>query len=132
MKSKLLMLLMISVMLVSCKKDEEETPQKQTTAEITVLSATNEAVDGVSVYAYKENTWTIIGDNPVFSDKTVATDASGKAMFLVDDIHMIFSMDTQANLHFSVHYNIGGVDKTKTTAITFVQGDQKSASIKLD
>ena len=121
---------MVTLMIASCSKDEEE---KQTTkATITVKDASGDAVNGMSVYAYKENTWTTIGDDPLFADKTVSTDNSGNAVFIIDDFHMIFDIDTQENIHFSVHYNLGGVDKIKTTSITFSEEDQKSATLNLN
>ena len=130
MKSKLIMLLVMTLMIVSCSKDEEE---KQTTkATITVKDASGDAVNGMSVYAYTENTWTTIGDDPFFADKTVSTDSNGKAVFIIDDFHMIFAVDTQENIHFSAHYNLGGVDKIKTTSITFSEEDQKSATLNLN
>ena len=125
------MLLMITLLTFSCSSDDDE-GTTQTKATITVLDENGDAVNGMSVYAYKEDTWTTIGDNPSFSDKTVSTDSNGKAVFNIDDIHMIFAINDQANVHFSAHYTLDGIDKTKVTSITFSKEDEKTGTLTLN
>jgi len=133
MKSKILMLLMmITLITFSCSSDDDEGTTTQTKATITVLDENGDVVNGMSVYAYKENTWITIGDDPLFSDKTVSTGGNGKAVFNIDDIHMIFATSDQENVHFSVHYTLSGVDKTKVTSITFSKEDEKTATLTLN
>lgn len=129
----ILMLLIASAILISCtKEDGDEIITNATTANITILDVNNEVAAGILVYAYTNDTWTIVGDKPHFAEETEMTDNTGTAFFLLDDIPNIFVFDSQEIIHFSVHYTLNGLEKTNYTSMTFSEGDDKSATIIMD
>lgn len=129
MKNLLLSLtLLISFFISSCSSDDDVS---QTKATITVEDIANQPVPEVIVYAYTNDTWNVIGDNPLFADKTVSSDQNGKAVFILD-MPTLFEVETQETIHFSVHYTLDAMDKTKNTSLTFERGQQKSRTIILD
>jgi hypothetical protein len=129
----LLMLLITNTILISCtKEDNDEIITNATTANITVLDVNNEVAAGIQVYAYTNDTWTIVGDKPHFAEETEMTDNRGSAFFLLDNIPNIFVFDSQEIIHFSVHYTLNGLEKTNYTSMTFSEGYDKSATIIMD
>lgn len=129
MKNLLLSLtLLISFFITSCSSDDDVS---QTKATITVEDIANQPVPEMIVYAYTNDTWNVIGDDPLFADKTVSSNQNGKAVFILD-MPTLFATETQETIHFSVHYILGDIEKTKNTSLTFERGQQKSTTIILN
>lgn len=133
-KIKLILILFLAnAILISCSKEEGDLIiTTATTANITVLDEYDEAVVGMNVYAYTNDTWTIVGDKPHFAEGMETTDNNGTALFLLDDIPNIFVFDQQEIIHFSIHYTLDDLEKTNYTSIIFSEGDDKSATIIMD
>src|SRR5690606_1968516 len=62
----------------SCSSDDGES--KRTNATISLKQA-GEPAQGVTVYVYDEDTWSMIGDDPFFALGESVSDSNGKAKF---------------------------------------------------
>lgn len=133
---RILLLLVAIVTIVACKKDDEESSKSSnhTSAVISLEDSSGDPVSNVVVYAYDENTWQVIGDDPFFADFESASDASGIAEFSNLESPTRFNTVTN-NTHtfrFSAHYSINGSDRVEVVAITFDKGERKTGKIILD
>ena len=132
MKKHLLLLLIFTLSLSSCKKMKEA---GDTIANITLYDRNNHLLSGWKVYAFTDGHLRLYGADRTFADKTVVTDSNGVAKFILNDIQGLFSNGTrQETLHFYVYYTIG-TDSTVYTShvsITFEEGDTKSGTITLN
>lgn len=129
----ILILILANSILISCSKEDDDVIiTTATTANITVLDEYDEAVAEINVYAYTNDTWTIVGDIPHFAEGMEKTDNNGIAFFLIDDIPNIFVFDSQEIIYFSVHYTIDDLEKTNYTSMTFNEGSVNSATIIMD
>lgn len=135
MKKLIIALLAISL-LYFCKKEEEPAsePIVITNVVISLKNNNNEAVSGITVYAYTQDTWQTIGDNPLHAQGEVTSNAEGKAFFSNIEYPNAFHdlNNNQNNFRFSAHYSLGGSNKKKVISITFNKGDSKSGEIVLD
>lgn len=115
----------------SCEKEEED---EITSLVLTLTDTNNNPVSGVVVYAYDENTWAIIGDDPLFADFQAASNSSGIATFpdLTSATRFSSLNNNTHTFRFSAHYSVNGVNRYKVTAISFVLGDDKSQTVILD
>ena len=134
---KPLVIAFITVFTVSCSKDENNSSSTQNTitkATIVLKKTNGEVVTGISVYAYEQQTWQIMGDDPAFADGQAASDATGSAIFSNIEYPTTFTSlnNNQNNFRFSAHYSLNGVNKTKVTATTFNKGQQKIETVILD
>lgn len=115
---------------LSCKKSDTTTSTKAT---ITVNSAKG-PVSGMTVYAYTEETWSVIGDNPQFAEGQATSNASGIATFNNLEYPTAFNSinNNQNNFRFSVHYTLNNTDKTKYISITVAKGSSVTGTILLN
>jgi hypothetical protein len=125
----------LTVLVISCSKDDDNEVEKSITSASLILKKSNgDLVAGISVYAYDQDIWQLIGDNTNFANGQSASDANGNAAFSNLEYPTIFN-DINNNQHtfrFSAHYSLNGVNKKKVTTITFQKGDQKTQNITLD
>lgn len=119
-----------SVLFLSCTKDEEEF----TNATIMLTDILNRPVKGMVVYAYSENTWSVIGENTFFAEGQSASDENGNAIFSNIEYSTCFNAinNYQNTFRFSVHYTLNNNPKMKVIAVTFKKGDSKKEIIILD
>ena len=134
---KVSILALITIFTISCSKDEEkqaETPAPITKATIILKKTNGDFASGIAVYAYNQTKWQSFGDNTTFADGQASSDASGNAIFSNIEYGSSFntSNNNQNNFRFSAHYSLGGVNKTKVIAITFLKGEQKTQNLILD
>jgi len=121
--------------LTSCSSDDDSSSSDDiTTAEITLNNSNGEPVSGITVYAYSEETWSVIGDDPLFADFQSTSESDGVASFsnLTSDLTFNEINNFTHTFRFSAHYTLNGTDKIKVKAITFDLGDDKSDTIILD
>lgn len=114
-KIAILLLVALSLGLSSCGK------QKDTIVNVTVKDITG-VKENFSVYMFDETTWSTIGNNKLFAKKTVVTDVSGIAKFILNDELDI--IDDQTTFYFSVFYNKNGdpLTYTKFVGVTIEKG----------
>lgn len=131
---KLLSLFLIIGMITSCSSDDDSGKDEITSAKIILNDANGQPVSGIVVYAYDEDTWEIIGDDPQFADFQAASNNAGEAVFTNLTSSTTFSElnNFSHTFRFSAHYSLGGVDKMKVKAITFSLGDDKTDHLILD
>lgn len=130
---KLLLLFCSFALLTSCSKDDE-TKDLTTSAEITLKNSSNAAVSGMTVYAYDQTTWEMIGDDVLFAKFQSTSNEEGKAIFSNLDSGTTFNdlNNNQNNFRFSVHYSKAGAAKAKFISITVKKGENKTGLIILD
>ena len=130
---KLFFFFLSFAVLTACSNDDS-TSSSKTKATIVLTDASGTAVPNVVVYAYTEDTWEVIGDNPLFADFQVASDSEGNAIF--NDIFSDGSFNSINNntntFRFSVRYTLNGNNKTKFVAVTFKKGDTKTQALILN
>ena len=121
----------MSIAFFSCSKNGDSPTTKAT---ILLTTSSGKPASGITVYAFDQDKWSIIGDDPLFADGSAASDTSGKAIFTNIEYTNVFNAinNNQNTFRFSAHYSIGGVNKTKVSAVTFVKGDQKTISLQLN
>jgi hypothetical protein len=132
---KATILAFVTILTISCSKDEEPKPETPITKATIILKKTNgDFVSNITVYAYDQDTWQTIGDNPTFADGQATSDTSGNAVFGNIEYPTTFNdiNNNQNTFRFSAHYVLNGVNKKKVTAITFTKGEQKSLTVTLD
>jgi hypothetical protein len=126
--------LVVSLIVFSaCSKDDNDSTAT-TNSVITLTDTNNAAVSGVTVYAYGETTWQVLGDNALFADFQATSNSEGKVTFSNLDSETNFNTinNNQNNFRFSAHYLKNGVNKKKVISITFNKGDSKTGTILLD
>lgn len=130
---KILFLFAFIGILSACSSDDNSTA-KVTKATLALKDASGQSVSGITVYAYDQDTWEVIGDNPLFAEGQAASDANGNAIFNNIEYANSFNdiNNNQNTFRFSAHYTLGGTAKTKVTAITFTKGEQKTESVTLN
>ncbi len=134
-KIKHVLLLLVTIAIFSsCSSDDDNSQDKVTSAKITIKNSSGDTVSGIVVYAYDEQTWSVIGDDPFFADFQAASGNDGVATFsnLTSDLAFNELNNFSHTFRFSAHYNLNGTDKTKVKAITFNLGDDKSDTIIID
>ena len=135
MKKLLLLFLVTSSSLItSCSNDDDAKEQTTTQATLLLRTAQQEPVDGIIVYAYDEDTWQLLGDDPMFAVGQAASNSEGEAIFESLDYPTVFNdiNNFQNTFRFSAHYQINGNPTTKVKAITISQGDDITETIILD
>lgn len=133
MKAKLLSLALLATLgFAACKKESKPEPQI-TKATITLKNASGAAASGITVYAYDQDTWKVMGDDPFFADGEVTSDANGIAEFTNLEYPTTFNEinKNQNNFRFSAHYAINGVNKAEVASITIQKGDHARLTLTL-
>ncbi|MDO4880426.1 MAG: hypothetical protein Q3983_04030 [Capnocytophaga sp.] len=125
------MLLLSVVATISCSKDDDE---KATSATIQLVDISGNAIKGISVYAYDEDTWKVIGDDPLHADFQVVSNDAGNATFTnLDSGTQFTSLNNETNTFtFSAHYSVNSISKKKTISITLKKGDNKTEKLVLN
>jgi hypothetical protein len=126
---------LLTILTISCSKDDDNEVQKPITSVNLILKKSNgDLVPGIIVYAYDQDTWQVMGDNPNFSNGQAASDTNGNATFANLEYPTIFNdiNNNQNTFRFSAQYSLNGVSKKKVTTITFQKGDQKTQNVTLD
>ena len=135
MKKIIILFLTIGI-LTSCSSNDDDSPSQDviTSANITLKDSTGETVSGIVVYVYDEDTWQVIGDNPLFANFQAASGDDGIATFSNLTTNLTFNeiSNFSQTFRFSAHYSLDGIDKIKIKAISFDLGDDKSDTIILD
>jgi len=135
MKKFLLLFLSIGIM-AACSSDDDSSGSNDnvTSAEITLLDANSDLVSGMTVYAYSESTWEVIGNDTFFADFQAASNSEGIATFsdLTTDTEFNELTNYTHTYRFVVNYSIDGTDTSKVLPITFELGDDISETITLD
>lgn len=131
MMRAILMLAIGTVMFTSCTKDEDK---RNTNATIVLLDRQGRPVKGIVVYAYTEDTWMVMGDNPFFADGQASSNANGEAIFSNIEYPTCFNgiNNYQNTFRFSAHYTHNLLPKIKVIAVTFNKGDSKKETIILN
>ena len=131
---KLFILILTLGLLTSCSTDDSNSDNEITKASIHILNSNNEPLKGITVYAFNENTWSTIGNDPRFANFEASSDENGIATFSNLNSDIVFNDLTNytQNYRFTVHYDQDGEDKSKMIAITFEKGDTKSDKIILN
>ena len=131
---KLLGLFLAVITLTACSSDDSSSSNSKTKAMITLQKTSGEPISNLTVYAYEQDTWEVIGDKPLFADFQAASDSQGVATF--SNIYKETSFNSINNntntFRFSAHYTLNGIDKIKVVAITFQKGDTKSETLILN
>lgn len=129
------LLLLATLSFAACKKDDKATPQSQiTNATITLKNTNGTAASGITVYAYDQDTWGVLGDDAQFADGQATSDASGNAEFSNIEYTNSFTSlnNNQNNFRFSAHYTLGGASKKKVSSVTVNKGNHVTLTITLD
>lgn len=119
MKKILLFTLLISQLFIACDKDKANAFVEVSIKESSSLQS------GVSVFMFSDRK----GPNtslfkPIFSDKTVITEANGVATFNLQETFDLDVLDSQTTLYFGV---FGANDQVKgSSAVTIEKGQTKS------
>ena len=123
MKKNLLLLTLVLITLVSCKKDVD------TFAKISVTE-NGQSKSGVSVYMFDDNkSPTTTFFKPFHSDKTIITDNEGIATFTLKETFDLDVIDDQTTLYFGVFD--GNDNILGQTALTIEKGQTISKTINL-
>ena len=133
-KAILLLAITMSIAFISCSKKDDSTTTSVTKATIVLTTSAGKPASGITVYAFDQDKWTVIGDDPLFANGSAASDSSGKAIFSNIEYSNVFTTinNNQNTFRFSAHYTISGVNKTKVTAVTFTKGEQKTVNLQLN
>ena len=132
---KLIFLFLSFAVLSACSSDDDSTSDNsKTKATITLKNSSGDAVPNIVVYAYEQDTWEVIGDQPLFADFQASSDSQGIATFANITSQTNFNdINNNTNtFRFSAHYTLNGASKKKVIAITFKKGDTKSETIILN
>ena len=134
MKKMFTLFLLIGTLIACSSDDDSGSTDTVTSLELTLEDPNGDPVSGIVVYAYDENTWSVIGDDPQFADFQASSDSNGVATFsnLTTDLNFSELNNFMQTFRFSAHYTINGNDTNKVTAITFNRGDDKTQTITLD
>lgn len=133
MKTNLLKLTILFILFsFSCSSDDDK--GSVTKATIEIKNTSNQPVSNITVYAYTQETWMVIGDDPFFADGQATSDNQGKAIFSNLEYPTAFNAinNNQNNFRFSAYYVLNNVNKTKMISINFNKGDNKTGTIILD
>lgn len=132
MKSKIILFLFAAI-LMSCSSDDNA-PDTVTSMKLTLRSASLTPASNISVYAYDQTTWQVIGNNPLFADYETASGSDGVATFsnLYSELTFNELSNFTQTFRFSASYSINGTNRTKVLAVTFNQGDKKTEVLILD
>jgi len=132
---KIFTLFLIIGTLIACSSDDDSgSADTVTSIELTLEDPNGNPVSGIVVYAYDEDTWSVIGDDPQFADFQASSDTNGIATFsnLTTDLNFSELNNFTQTFRFSAYYTINGNDTNKVTAISFNRGDDKTQTITLD
>ena len=134
MKTKIILLLIVSSILFSCNEDDkiDEIFANLTTVTIKTTNTNNNILSGIKVYAYLENNWLTNGDDITKADRTFTTNNKGLAVFSINYIPNTFVNSTQEKVYFSAHYILNNSDKTKVATLIFNKGNKKNITLVLD
>ncbi len=132
MKKVILLLILITFSLSSCKKllgDKEDT-----IAVINLYDRNNHLLSGWKVYAFTDEHFQLYGADRQWADKTVVTNNSGTAKFILNDINGLFDHKRQETIVFYVFYTIGTNSTVYQSgiSITFEEGDRKIGDLHLN
>lgn len=136
MKHTILLLIIAVFTLVSCSKEDEQKDidNRKTSAIIELEDKSGDPISNIVVYAYDEDTWKVIGDDPLFASFESASDDSGVATFANVESPVYFNelSNYTHTFRFSAHYSINGTNKVEVISITFNKGDHKTGKLILD
>lgn len=121
--------------LIACSSDDDSGSNDTVTSiELTLEDTNGDPVSGIVVYAYDEDTWSVIGDDPQFADFQASSDSNGVATFsnLTTDLNFSELNNFTQTFRFSAYYTINGNETNKVTAISFNRGDDKTQTVTLD
>ncbi|SIR08048.1 hypothetical protein [Maribacter ulvicola] len=122
------LLTLLQILFTSCSKDDEEPTKLGATVEITV------EYNGNLQANYPVRMFTVqTGPSTAFftafhAAKTVATNENGVAIFKLQDVINLNTVDNQTTLYFAVFSEEGDAYK----AITVERGDVKTATINIE
>lgn len=134
MKKMFTLFLLIGTLIACSSDDDSGSNDTVTSLELTLEDTNGDPVSGIVVYAYDQNTWSVIGDNPQFADFQASSDSNGVATFsnLTTDLNFTELNNFTQTFRFSAYYTINGNNTNKVTAISFNRGDDKTQTITLD
>lgn len=134
MKKMFTLFLLIGTLIACSSDDDSGSNDTVTSLELTLEDTNGNPVSGIVVYAYDQNTWSVIGDNPQFADFQASSDSNGVATFsnLTTDLNFTELNNFTQTFRFSAYYTINGNNTNKVTAISFNRGDDKTQTITLD
>lgn len=131
--------LFLAISLVSCNKDDLIDVGKKTEITVNLKDMDGSPLSGWVVYGYNQFWWNDGKPNTTsVGVKQSATDANGKATFVLEDIHI---KDSQEVYRFVVYYtitrtNVLGKEVTsetlqKVVAVTVKEGQNQTIDIQL-
>lgn len=134
MKKMFTLFLLIGTLIACSSDDDSGSNDTITSLELTLEDTNGDPVSGIVVYAYDEDTWSVIGDDPQFADFQASSDSNGVATFsnLTTDLNFTELNNFTQTFRFSTYYTINGNDINKVTAISFNRGDDKTQIVTLD
>ena len=134
MKKMFTLFLLIGTLIACSSDDDSGSNDTVTSIELTLEDTNGDPVSGIVVYAYDEDTWSVIGDDPQFADFQASSDSNGVATFsnLTTDLNFSELNNFTQTFRFSAYYTINGNETNKVTAISFNRGDDKTQTVTLD
>ena len=134
MKTKIILLLLINSVLLSCNTDDEvdEILNNLTIAVIKTVNIDDNTLSNIKVYAYLENNWLENGDDTTKADRNFTTTNTGLASFSINYIPNTFTSNHQEKIYFSAHYVLDGINKTKFVSLILKKGNRKNTTLILD
>lgn len=134
MKKMFTLFLLIGTLIACSSDDDSGSDDTVTSLALTLEDPNGDPVSGIVVYAYDEDTWSVIGDDPQFADFQASSDANGIATFsnLTTDLNFTELNNFTQTFRFSAYYTINGNDTNKVTSISFNRGDDKTQTVTLD
>lgn len=122
--------LVVAATLVGCSSDDDK--KATTNATVTLRDASGNPVNGISIYSYSEGKWAVSGDDGLFSDAEVITDANGVAKFENIEYLGAYLGSNQESFRFSAHYSKSGVNYKKVVAKTITKGESAVVTITVN
>lgn len=118
---------MISVLMVSCNRDNDDQEKTETLISVKVQK-NGTAQSGVTVYMFDESSNKVGFFKPFFAKKSVVTDDNGVATFRLQEVFDLNVISSQTTLYFGVFENDTVLGRTGTTVD---KGKNKTITISL-
>ncbi len=132
------MALFLAISFVSCDKDDLDISTKKAEITVNLKDVDGSPLSGWVVYGYNQFWWENGSKTSNVGVKQAATDANGKAVFVLDDVDIT---DAQEVYRFVVYYtitrtNVLGEKVTsetlqKVVAVTVKEGENQTVDIQL-
>lgn len=126
--------LLLGLAISSCSNEGDSQSQSITNATIIIYDASGALAPGITVYAYDKEAWDLSGDNTFYANGQAVSDANGIVLFSnIEYLNTFNALNNNQNtFHFSAHYSVGGVSKTKVLTQVFIKSQQRTLPLTLN